>query len=70
MSFKEDLPYAFIYEIRRTKTCFKFYIKCPYCKDTHTHGGGLLDAPRAKPIFGTRMSHCGKGEYILISEIV
>ena len=63
-----EIPYAFIYEIRRTKTCFKFYVKCPYCSETHIHGGGLLDAPRAKPIFGTRMAHCHKGEYVLIAD--
>jgi hypothetical protein len=38
-------------------------VLCPYCGKVHLHGGGELHNPI---MYGSRGSHCGKGEYKII----
>jgi hypothetical protein len=37
-------------------------VLCPYCRQKHSHGLGLFE----HPVLGQRLSHCGKGSYILV----
>lgn len=42
-------------------SCWKIFVRCPYCKCRHSHGGG--DGYR--PVLGSRSAHCGLGEYTI-----
>ena len=52
---------ASVISVYPTPTCWKVFVHCPYCRRRHSHGGG----DGARPFFGSRMSHCGKGEYTI-----
>jgi hypothetical protein len=45
----------------RGRSCWKIKVRCPFCKSLHQHGGGDTDI-----MLGSRVSHCGRGEYNLV----
>lgn len=44
---------------------YSLKVKCPFCNETHTHGGGPIDGD-PKRYLGDRVSHCHKGDYNLV----
>jgi hypothetical protein len=55
---------AEVVRIMRGRSCWKINVRCPFCKSLHQHGGGDTDI-----MLGSRVSHCGRGEYnIVISQ--
>jgi hypothetical protein len=60
------LPYARIIKMHqgRSGSNWIIYVHCPYCFHIHKHGSDSKEhKPSTKPYYGTRMSHCMKGEY-------
>ena len=46
---------------KNKRTVISIEVKCPFCSKTHTHGGGTVKEDVNK-YFGSRISHCIKGE--------
>ena len=44
------------------KSVWTLAVQCPFCGQTHKHGGG----DGATPLFGHRAAHCGGGGYRLM----
>lgn len=42
---------------------YQVYVRCPYCYDTHKHGLMMRESIDGQ----SRGSHCGKGDYTIIS---
>jgi hypothetical protein len=52
---------ASVISVYPSVSCWKVFVRCPYCFKRHSHGGG----DGVRPLLGSRGSHCGLGEYTL-----
>jgi hypothetical protein len=51
--------------LRRFPDGFCWVVACPYCGRRHTHGGGPLGGD-PRQYLSVRVSHCHRGDYVLI----
>ncbi len=63
----DTLPEIPTHVERASNGVWDLLVTCPFCGDTHRHGGGSS----AEPVLGPRLSHCVSGElvrsYVLIA---
>jgi hypothetical protein len=54
---------AKVVKVIKGRTCYIIKVQCCFCEATHLHGGGDL---KGEIFYGSRVSHCGKGQYTMV----